>query len=294
VLGEIVRARSLVEFKRRFCDEDDDDKCGHEVTKDWLVPMTPKRGKPMLLDPRLTSPPVAELRVYVSKSQQEEYMGLIHDMHYEWHLRARDHEIEVVRSMLRMEMASEVESQKNRDEEEKSAAAQRKHVIELRQALAQAEGSSSLSPTPAVPLAPVHVTTAALGQDPESDDDEPVVVDPTEAPTRRSMPQFELLSREEHLEKSKLQHRACKGHCKMYPPNAPSPKHGRGMPWHSLFPDPKHGIPDPAPGGPKVPPPQPHDSSRPWQLNLWDVDLQKVRQCTPSPVPLHTTQTTCP
>ena len=53
-LGNVFRARAMVEYKRRFgCTGMKD---GTDVTEDWELDMTPGMGVPILLDPRLNQP----------------------------------------------------------------------------------------------------------------------------------------------------------------------------------------------------------------------------------------------
>lgn len=83
-LPTLVRERHQVEFKRRFGLLGD--RTGFDVDSEWKPTMTPAYGLPILLDPRLNN---VTTKFGLSTSKKEEYELLLHNMHYEWYLRAR-------------------------------------------------------------------------------------------------------------------------------------------------------------------------------------------------------------
>ena len=83
-LPTLVRQRHQIEFKRRFGLSGD--KTGFDVDCEWKPTMTKAYGLPILLDPRLNN---VTTKFGLTASKKEEYEILIHNMHYDWYLRAR-------------------------------------------------------------------------------------------------------------------------------------------------------------------------------------------------------------
>jgi hypothetical protein len=83
-LPTLVRQRHQIEFKRRFGLSGD--KTGFDVDSEWKPTMTKAYGLPILLDPRLNN---VTTKFGSTASKKEEYEILIHNMHYDWYLRAR-------------------------------------------------------------------------------------------------------------------------------------------------------------------------------------------------------------
>jgi hypothetical protein len=83
-LPTLVRERHQMEFKRRFGLSGDVTGC--DVDSEWKPTMTPAYGLSILLDPRLNN---VTTKFGLTSSKKEEYDVLIHNMHYDWYLRAR-------------------------------------------------------------------------------------------------------------------------------------------------------------------------------------------------------------
>ena len=92
-LPTLVRQRHQIEFKRRFGLSGD--VTGFDVESNWKPTMTPAYGLPILLDPRLNN---VTSKFCLSSPKKDEYEYLIHTLHYEWYLRARQLKIEEQRA----------------------------------------------------------------------------------------------------------------------------------------------------------------------------------------------------
>ena len=92
-LPTLVRERHQMEFKRRFGLSGNATGC--DVDSEWKPTMTPAYGLPILLDPRLNN---VTTKFGLTTSKKKEYEILIHNMHYEWYLRARQVKINEQRS----------------------------------------------------------------------------------------------------------------------------------------------------------------------------------------------------
>jgi hypothetical protein len=80
-LGNVFRARAMVEYKRRFgCTGMKD---GTDVTEDWELDMTPGMGVPILLDPRLNNN-IALMGL--DEKNKSDYMELLHNAHRKFYL----------------------------------------------------------------------------------------------------------------------------------------------------------------------------------------------------------------
>ena len=88
-LPTLVRQRHQIEFKRRFGLSGD--VTGFDVDSDWKPTMTPAYGLPILLDSRLNN---VTTKFGLTAYKKEEYEHLLHTLHYEWYLRARQIKIE--------------------------------------------------------------------------------------------------------------------------------------------------------------------------------------------------------
>jgi hypothetical protein len=91
-LPTLVRKRHQMEFKRRFGLSGD--LTGMDVDMDWRPTMTPAFGLPILLDPRLNN---VTTKFGLSAEKREEYETALHDLHYQWYLRARQAEVAALR-----------------------------------------------------------------------------------------------------------------------------------------------------------------------------------------------------
>jgi hypothetical protein len=87
-LSHIVRGRQMVEFKNRYGLEGSTN--GLDVTHDWSPTMTEAWGLPILMDPRLNGVPN---RMGLVSPYLEEYKAELHNIHYEWYKRARNHTV---------------------------------------------------------------------------------------------------------------------------------------------------------------------------------------------------------
>jgi hypothetical protein len=85
VLGNIFRARAMLEYKRRFGSAGMED--GTDVTDVWELEMTPELGTPMLLDPRLNNNPKS---MGLDPANKAPYLDILHDAHYEYYLVQRE------------------------------------------------------------------------------------------------------------------------------------------------------------------------------------------------------------
>jgi hypothetical protein len=81
-----------MEFKRRFGLSGD--LTGMDVDMDWRPTMTPAFGLPILLDPRLNN---VTTKFGLSAEKREEYETALHDLHYQWYLRARQAQVAALR-----------------------------------------------------------------------------------------------------------------------------------------------------------------------------------------------------
>jgi hypothetical protein len=112
-----VRQRHQIEFKRRFGLSGD--VTGFDVESDWKPTMTPAYGLPILLDPRLNN---VTSKFGLSSTKKDEYENLIHTLHYEWYLRARQVKIEEQRAQHADELclithATELKARELREED---------------------------------------------------------------------------------------------------------------------------------------------------------------------------------
>jgi hypothetical protein len=83
-LPTLVRQRHQIEFKRRFGLTGDI--TGFDVRSEWKPTMIPAYGLPILLDPRLNN---VTKNFGLTPSKKGEYEILLHNLHYDWYVRAR-------------------------------------------------------------------------------------------------------------------------------------------------------------------------------------------------------------
>ena len=92
-LSHIVRGRHMVEFKKRYGLEGSAN--GLDVTHDWSPTMTEAWGLPILMDPRLNGVPN---RMGLVAPYLEDYKKELHNIHFEWYKRARNHTVMTLRA----------------------------------------------------------------------------------------------------------------------------------------------------------------------------------------------------
>ena len=200
-LGNVFRARAMVEFKRRFGTTGD--KTGIDVTEDWIVDMTPGMGVPILLDPRVNNNTAL---MGLDDAHKAEYLELLHKAHYEFYLVQREQRLESLREdhNTRLQLA--------RDLEQASLKLKAK-AAEVAAVADQAAGS--VDDTEKV------TEDFCMGFEAESDDDQDAESPPSlESPP----PSLPLISSYAHREQSIVQYKNYRKAC-------------RKLDWRKLFPD---------------------------------------------------------
>ena len=188
----------MVEFKKRYGLEGSSN--GLDVTHDWSPTMTPAWGLPILMDPRLNGIPN---RMGLIAPYLEDYKRELHEIHYEWYKRARNHDV------VRLRAAYDAENIRT------GLLATRATALRIK-----AAGNSFLKPLPVA-------ANMDMGFEPSSDEDEPLLLP---GPlVLLAPPEIPLLSRETFLVESVESYRAYKNACKM-------------LPWAVMFPDEKYKI----------------------------------------------------
>ena len=202
-LSHIVRGRHMVEFKRRYGLEGLSN--GLDVNSDWKPTMTMAWGLPILMDPRLCCIPS---KMGLLSPQLDDYKSELHEIHYEWYVRARSNDMQNARACYDAELqrrSAEIERRAMRD--------------------------SSLYPerlnTPCV------ATNAAQRPDYtnlgfESDSEDEVQVDYS-APVEPGPPIVPLISKPDFFDLSRKQYKRYKNATKE-------------LAWKDMYPDPKYKI----------------------------------------------------
>jgi hypothetical protein len=190
----------MVEFKKRYGLEGLSN--GLDVTHNWRPTMTTAWGFPILMDPRLCAIPT---RMGLISPQLEDYKAQLHDLHYDWYLKARQHDIVMVRQAYDEELARQVPK------------------------LPSAALAGSMSGNPANTDAQM-VEQTDLGFEDDSDD-EAVVVD-IPAPVDIGPPEVPLITKDVFRVRSAEMYRLYKTACKQ-------------LPWRTLYTDPKYCIEKP-------------------------------------------------
>jgi hypothetical protein len=83
----------MVEFKKRYGLEGSSN--GLDVTHNWSPTLTEAWGLPILMDRRLNGVPI---RMGLVSPYLEDYKNELHEIHFEWYIRARDHDVVQVRA----------------------------------------------------------------------------------------------------------------------------------------------------------------------------------------------------
>ena len=187
----------MVEFKKRYGLEGVSN--GLDVTHDWSPTMTPAWGLPILMDPRLNGIPN---RMGLVSPFLEDYKRELHEIHYEWYKRARNH------AVVRLRAAYDAENLRTGLE------ATRATALRIKRA-----GNFLQKP-------PVQANVD-MEFEPDSEEDQPLVV--TAPLVVLASPEIPLMSREAFLDESVESYRAYKNACKM-------------LPWAQLYPDEKYKI----------------------------------------------------
>jgi hypothetical protein len=173
---------------------------GLDVTHDcWSPTMTPAWGLPILMDPRLNGIPN---RMGLVSPFLEDYKRELHEIHYEWYKRARNHAVKRLRAAYDAENI-------------------RTGLLATRATAQRTKRAGNFLQKPVV------AANVDMGFEPDSDEEQPLVVP---APlVVLAPPEIPLMSREAFLVESVESYRAYKNACKL-------------LNWAQLFPDQKYKI----------------------------------------------------
>jgi hypothetical protein len=196
VLGLLVQARVMMEFKRRFGREGN--LTGLDVDPEWRPTMQRRFALPMLMDPKINN---STSTFGLSEVERAKYLVVLHDMHYQWYLGTRDRDLAVLIALHDRKVAAQ----------EAAAVVAAEDSAELARARAAAEAADLEDEDG---LTDVEEEDDDDGCDPESDEGSesmPAVQHDYVAPPPPTLP---LIEEGDFLEMSKRQHGARRQCCK--------------------------------------------------------------------------------